>query len=115
MHKENNLEKRTLEFSKNIINLIKRLNKELINNILCRQLLRSATSIGANYREANEAVTKKDFKNKIVTSRKEAKETVYWLDLLQESNKTYETNVKALREEAYELLKIFASIAIKAS
>lgn len=105
------LEDRTLEFSKNIISLIKKSNKDLVNLKINDQLIRSATSIGANYREANETLTKKEFKYKIKLCVKESKETVYWLELLE-----YSTNLKdilPIKNEAIQLLKIFASISLK--
>jgi len=82
-----------------------------INVILTKQVMRSGTSLGSNYREANETETKKDFNYKIRICRKEAKETVYWLDLIIETNPTLAERIKPLRQEAEELLKIFASIS----
>lgn len=74
------------------------------------QLIRSASSIGANYREANETDTKKDFKNRIRIAKKEAKETIYWLELLIENNPILKKEIKALIEESTQLMKILASI-----
>jgi four helix bundle protein len=74
-----NLEERTLNFGKRIIHLAKAIPINKVNNSLIDQLIRSGTSVGANYREANETITKKDFKFKIQICRKEAKETKYWL------------------------------------
>lgn len=81
---EYNLENRTKEFSKNILKFFKKFQIKLINENIVRQVLRSATSIGANYCEANGAVSKPDFKQKIYICKKEAKETMYWLDLLKD-------------------------------
>lgn len=67
------LEKRTLEFAKNVIRLCKKLPKNVINNELIGQLVDSSGSIGANYREANDALSKKDFKHRIKITRKESK------------------------------------------
>jgi four helix bundle protein len=89
------------------------LPKNPTNLNVCNQLIRSATSIGANYREANESETKKDFKNKVCISRKEAKETIYWLELLMEANPELVKNIEPLKKESNELLKIFATIVIK--
>ncbi len=75
--KQYDLEGRTLEFSKRIIRLSKALPKNTINFRLADQLIRSGTSIRANYREANETETKKDFKFRIRICRKEGKETIY--------------------------------------
>ena len=72
-------------------------------------------SVGANYREANDALSKKDFKYRIKITRKEAKETCYWLELLEEANSEYQEEIRKLLTEAIELKKIFSSIADKFS
>lgn len=110
-----NLEERTLEFSKKIIYLAQTLTKNSINFTLIDQLVRSATSIGANYREANETDTKKDFRNRIRIAKKEAKETKYWLELVLEANLALEKEIRLLIDEADELMKILASIFVKAN
>ncbi|KKU70112.1 MAG: hypothetical protein UX94_C0011G0040 [Parcubacteria group bacterium GW2011_GWA2_47_21] len=76
------LEERTLEFAKNIRILVRRLPKNISNYEDAKQLVRSSGSIGANYREASESLGKKDFAIKIRISRKEPKETIYWLNLI---------------------------------
>ena len=81
-------------------------------DVLGKQLLRSATSIGANYREANRGVSRADFTNKIGTVQKEAAETQYWLELLMESDIEKQKSV-SLHKEASELLAIFTSIGKK--
>jgi len=90
------LEKRTLEFSKNVIRLYKQLPKNVINNELIGQLIRASGSIGANYREANDALSKKDFKHRIKITRKEAKEAHYWLELLIEANPDFKEKIDIL-------------------
>lgn len=105
-----NLEERTLRFSKEIIRFIKKLPKNTVNLPLIDQLIRSATSIGANYREANETETKKDLINRIIIAKKEAKETIYWLELIIEANPEFKENINPLLEEAKELMKILGSI-----
>jgi len=105
-----NLEDRTLEFSKRIIRLCKFLNKDRINLRLVDQIMRSGTSPGANYREANETETKRDFKYRIRICKKEAKETIYWLKLIVEANQNLEARILPLLKESEELVKIFASI-----
>lgn len=75
--KKYNLEDRTLESGKRILRLAKSLPINAINKRLVDQLIRAGTSVGANYREANETETRKDFKNRIRICRKEAKETNY--------------------------------------
>ena len=82
----------------------------MTGDVLTRQLLRSAKSIGANYREANRGVSRADFSNKIGTVQKEAAETQYWIELLIESKIGSEDTVLALLKESTELLAIFTTI-----
>lgn len=105
-----NLEERTLTFSKNVIRICRKLTCNIVNKRLIDQLIRSATSIGANYREANETDTKKDFQNKIRISKKEAKETIYWIQLLIEENNNYKRELSETLNESNQLMKILASI-----
>jgi four helix bundle protein len=77
---------------------------------LSGQLIDSATSIGANYREANSAESGKDFQHKINISFKEAKETRYWLDLLIFANPKYSNDLSPLRQESDEFTKIFGKV-----
>ena len=81
----NKLEERTLNFSQSIITLCKKIPETAITKPLIVQLLRSATSVGANYAEANNAASRNDFRNKIFISKKEASETKYWLKILESS------------------------------
>lgn len=81
--KQYDLEDRTLNFARSAINFCKKLSKTVIDGELTRQLTRAATSVGANYIEANEASGKKDFSMRIKICRKEAKESGYWLRLLE--------------------------------
>jgi len=111
--KKYDLDERTLAFGKRIIHLAKSLPKNQINSNLISQIMRSGTSVGANYREANETSTKKDFLYRTRICRKEAKETLYWLNLINEANPTFIKRTKLLLQETSELLKIFASIIIK--
>lgn len=111
--KRYDLEDRTLEFGKRIIRLAKALPKNTINFKLIDQIVRSGTSIGANYREANETETKKDFQYRIRICRKECKETVYWLKLIIEANPNIDERIKPLLQETTELVKIFATILEK--
>src|SRR6187549_271212 len=80
---------------------------------LGRELVSAATSIGANYHEANRGVSRADFANKIGTVQKEAAETQYWLELLIESNLCPNQAAASLQEESSELLAIFTSIGKK--
>lgn len=109
------LEERTKNFSVEIIRLCREIPKNRTDDVLVKQLIRSATSVGANYREANETETKKDFCFRARISRKEAKETVYWLNLLVESCPNYIEKITFLEKEAGELVKILASIVNKSS
>jgi four helix bundle protein len=82
----------------------------VLGNILARQLLRSATSIGANYREANRGVSRADFANKIGTVQKETSETQYWIELLIDSGISANDTTESLHKEASELLAISSAI-----
>lgn len=113
INKRYDLDERTLEFGKRIIRLVKALPKNTINFNLGDQVVRSGTSMGANYREANESQSKKEFYFKLGICRKEAKETVYWLNLIIEANIDLKERILPLLEESEELLKIFASIIQK--
>jgi four helix bundle protein len=110
---EKDLERRTKAFSLAVIKFTAGLPRTREADILSRQLLRSATSIGANYREANRGVSRADFANKIGTVQKEASETVYWIELLMESGIASTNPAKALHKESCELLSIFTAIGKK--
>ncbi len=107
------LEERTFNFASLVISLCKSLPQNTINFKLIDQLVRSASSVGANYREANETETKKDFAFRIRICRKEAKETYYWLRLVGEASRNFDDKIAPLIQEAGELVKIFAAIANK--
>src|SRR3954447_11369760 len=109
---EKDLERRTKQFALQVIKFVSSLPRTRDADVLGRQLLRSATSIGANYREANRGVSRADFANKIGTVQKEASETQYWLELFIESE-TLKTPPAALHEEASELLAIFSAVGKK--
>jgi four helix bundle protein len=109
------LEERTLKFAKRIIVLCKKVPFNSVNNELISQLVRSSGSVGANYLEANDALSKKDFVYRIKISRKEAKESHYWLMLLKEANSKVQHEIDELSNEAIELKKIFSSIVDKTS
>ncbi|HSV62666.1 MAG TPA: four helix bundle protein [Chthoniobacterales bacterium] len=110
---EKDLEKRTKLFSLSVIEFVSRLPRSRDADILVRQLLRSATSIGANYREAGRGVSRADFANKIGTVEKEAAETQYWIELLIESGIGADPAAKDLHGESSELLAIFTTIGRK--
>jgi len=107
------LEDRTLAFAKRVIQLCKKVDHSAINRELISQLVRASGSIGANYREANEALSKKDFSYRIKIARKEAKEAGYWLQLLEEAQPTLDGEISQLQRESVELRKILSSIAEK--
>jgi len=104
------LEQRTTEFGKSVIYFSKILKPDVVTRPLISQLIRSATSIGANYREANESCSKKDFRNKIAITKKEANETCHWLELMLVATPESQSKIEALLKESHELLLIFCSI-----
>ena len=106
---EKDLERRTKQFALQAIKFVSLLPRTRDADVLGRQLLRSATSIGANYREANRGVSRADFANKIGTVQKEASETQYWIELLFESGIAATSAAKALHAESTELLAIFTA------
>jgi len=116
MDKKYDLEERTLKFSKDIITLCKLIPKSSVSLPIINQLIRSATSIGANYREANGASSRKDFMSKTFICKKEAKETKYWLILLSETvdDEKLKERCKILEQESLEFILIFSKIVSKA-
>lgn len=112
--KRYDLEDRTFTFTKNVILFCKNVPSTTVNIVFTKQVIRSAGSIGANYLEANDSLGKKDFLMHIKICRKEAKETLYWLQLIMASNDlVHQEAGKVLVQEATELKKIFSAIIIK--
>lgn len=112
--KQYDLEERTLKFARSIRNFVKKLPKTAANFEDIKQLVRSSGSIGANYIEANESLSKKDFLMRIKISRKEAKESMYWLNLIDTGiSKELESECLALIRECKELMLILGSIMRK--
>jgi len=107
------LEERTTEFAKRVIRLCKVLSKNSMNSRLIGQIVGSAGSMGANYREANDALGKKDFLHRMRIARKETKETVHWLELIEEANPEFKPRMQNLKKEAIEIRGIFSSIINK--
>ena len=105
------LEERTAQFGENIILFCKSINLNEYNKSLIRQLIRSATSIGANYMEANQAASKKDFKNKIRISQKESNESKHWLRMIATVEISRKQECRKYWQEAHELTLIFAKIS----
>jgi len=110
--KRYDLEGRTLKFAKEVIMFVKGLPRTVANAEIAKQLIRSSCSIGANYIEANEALSKKDFLMRVKVCRKESKETAYWLKLMETKNQGNER--ETLIREATELMKIFGEIVERA-
>lgn len=111
--KKYDLEERTFNFTKRVIEFVNKLPKTMPNMEIGRQLIKSSGSVGANYIEANEALSKKDFVVRIKICRKESKESRYWLRLVLIKKKEHEEERQALIQEATELMKIFGSILQK--
>jgi len=107
------LEERTTKYAKSIIVLCKKLGKNSINFVLISQLVRSAGSVGANYREANDALSKKDFIHRMKITRKEAKESEHWLELVLEANSDLTMQINSITKETIELKKILSAIIAK--
>ena len=110
----NNLEQRMLVFSRNVREFIKSLPKTLETMDDYKQLVRSSGSVGANYIEANESLSKKDLLMRLKISRKESKETLYWLSVIEVS-KEYEEEKQNLIKEVVELKNILSTIITKCS
>ena len=104
------LEERTAKFAENIIELVRKITLPPINRRIIEQLVGSGGSMGANYCEANEAESKKDFIHKIGICKKETKETQHWLRLLAKANPEFTEELRILWKENQELLLIFSAI-----
>jgi len=112
--KQFDLEERTFQFAKKITLYVKQLPRTISNQEYGRQVVNASGSVGANYIEANEALSKKDFVMRVKICRKEAKESAYWLRLIIETNEgRYCREGKELFNEAIELKKILSSILKK--
>ena len=107
------LQIRTKEFALRVIRMYSALPKLAEAQVLGKQVLRSGTSVGANYREANRARSKPEFIAKIGDCLKELDETAYWLELLAESSIVPDAKLAALRDECDQLLAIFTTISKK--
>jgi len=108
------LEDRTFEFARRVRAFVKRLPRTVCNREDVKQVVRSSGSVGANYIEANESLGKKDFRMRIRISRKESKETRYWLRLLDtQEGSTLNTERDKLVQESTELMRIFGAILKK--
>jgi len=106
------LEERTGRFGEAIIEFVKTLERNEINQPLIGQLVDAGTSIGANYMEADGAESKKDFRHKIAICKKEAKETKHWLRMIQKANPQRAAECRKFWQEAHELTLIFSAILL---
>ncbi|MDD5071836.1 MAG: four helix bundle protein [Patescibacteria group bacterium] len=104
------LEERLAKFAERVIDLVRRLPNNSINQKLIPQAVGSSGSSGANYCEACEAESKKDFKHKIGIVKKELRETKHWLRLIAKANPEQIDELRKLRKECHELLLIFSKI-----
>ena len=104
------LEERTAQFAEGVFAVLNVIKKNPMNLPIVSQLIRSATSIGANYCEANDASSRKDFRNKIYLCKKEANETKYWLRILAQAQPEIKDKLRILWQEAQELNQIFQKI-----
>jgi len=104
------LEERTAKFGENVIKFCKTIRETAITKSLINQLVRSGTSIGANYMEANAASSRKDFKNKIFICKKAAQETKHWLRMIAEYLPERKEEIRRLWCESQELTMIFQKI-----
>lgn len=103
---------RTYAFARDVRKFVRRVPKDVCNIEDVKQLVKSSGSVGANYIEANEALSRKDFFYRIKLCRKESKETAYWLRLLYLFGKNELEEIRAhFKSEADELIKIFSTIA----
>ena len=104
------LEERTARFGESIIDFAGTLPRNVVNKGLISQMVRSGTSIGANYMEADAAESKRDFRHKIAICKKESKETKHWLRMIARANPDKRDQCKKLWSEVQELTLIFSSI-----
>lgn len=113
--KKYDLEDRTALFGESVITFLKSLSETTISRPLITQLVRSATSVGANYMEADGAESKKDFYHKIGICKKESKETMHWFRMLAVALPETKDKCRELWKEAHELTLIFSTIVKKKS
>jgi four helix bundle protein len=108
--KKYDLEERTARFGEAIIAFAKGIERNVVTNPLIGQLVRAGTSVGANYCEADDAVSKKDFRHIVSICKKEARETKYWLRMIAAAEDSAKQSARVHWQEAKELHLIFASI-----
>ncbi|MCX5726771.1 MAG: four helix bundle protein [Candidatus Saganbacteria bacterium] len=112
------IQDRTLKFAIRTAKFVKKISRDISFDVLSRQLLRSATSVGANMREADSASSRKDFINKVLIAKKEAQETGYWLEVIKGAefinNEENKRELNSLLSECREIILILAAIIRKA-
>ena len=108
------LELRTEKFTDNVFQLLNKIQKNTVSVEIVKQLTRSSGSIGANYIEANESLSRKDFFHRIRICRKESKETRFWLKRLQKLYPEFENTINKLVKESTEFVLLFSKIVTKA-
>ena len=106
------IQNKSFDFAIKVVNLYKKLVNEEKEFVLSKQLLRSGTSIGSNVRESQNTQSKADFIHKLSISQKECDESLYWLELLNETNYLKEEDFTQIHGEATEILKIIRSIIL---
>ena len=111
--KKYDLAERTAKFGENVIRFASGLISNPVNRPLISQVVRSGTSVGANYMEADAADSKKDFQYKISLCKKEAKETMHWMRMIATANSDSKERCRELYQEAHELCLIFSAIIRK--
>lgn len=110
---EFDIKKRTFQFALETLLLCKKIQESDREFILTKQLIRSATSVGANIRKSRNTQSKKDFIHKVSIAQKECDETSYWIELLLASTNGYELKLTLLHKESVELMRILSSILLK--
>jgi four helix bundle protein len=108
------LEERTRKFAVQVVKTVAAFPKNSEGQIIGKQLLRSGTSIGANYREANRAESRNDFIHKVGVAEKESAETIYWLEICRDTKLGAEKQISDLLAESSQLLAILITIGRKA-
>jgi len=111
--KKFDLEERSTEMARRVVHLCKSVKPSAVNQRIITQLIGSAGSVGANYREANDALGKKDFVHRLKIARKEAKEAMHWLELLREAHSELGDEIDSLHQETLELRNILSAIISK--
>jgi len=110
MQKDNIIKDKSFAFAVRIVKLYKYLVEEKKEYVMSKQLLRSGTSVGAMVREAEHAESKNDFSHKMAIAQKEINETIYWLELLKETNYLSASEFETINNDAVEVIKLITSI-----